>query len=248
MTKRYAILQKKLKELESELNQVFSLQPDQTPYHQRFSQDIQQRFLFLKNLLSAEIVSSPRKPYHLQHIAQRLLELEAAFKEWDSFQTSAAPDHVEKGSTCSCTESCLNDDGQAVEGSSELMSLSDLEQVAEASTELMSLAGLDLEGFDEEDRVVPVPVENFNDQTTRIIDEAETEKRKLEEERVLVEAAAEKSMIRKEETNGVRFTKYLGTLASGVVLGMVLMAFFMLRFSGCLHYYATDYTICLSPT
>ena len=115
ITKRYAILQKKLKELESELDQLFSLPPE-TPYNQRFSQDIQQRFLFLKNLLSAEIASRPRKPYHLQHIAQRLLELEAAFQEWDSFQTSAL-DHVEKGSTCSCTESCLNDDGEAAEGS-----------------------------------------------------------------------------------------------------------------------------------
>ena len=194
-------MQKKLKELESELDQVFSL-PLEAPYHQRFSQDIQQRFLFLKNLLSAEIASHPRKPYHLQHIAQRLLELEAAFQEWDSFQTSS-PDHVEKGSTCSCTESCLNDDGEAAEGSSELMSLADLEQVAEASTEL-SLAGLDLEvagkyleGFDDEDGWGSVPVSVENLESTRV-NEAESEKRK-EEERVWVEA--EKSMMRKESVH-----------------------------------------------
>ncbi|XWS36946.1 hypothetical protein CRYUN_Cryun19dG0001400 [Craigia yunnanensis] len=250
MTKRYAILQKKLKELESELDQLFSLPPE-TPYNQRFSQDIQQRFLFLKNLLSTEIASHPRKPYHLQYIAQRLLELEAAFQEWDSFQTSPL-DHVEKGSTCSCTESCLNDDGEAAEGSSELMSLADLEQVAEVST-VLSLADLDsevagkkyLEGFDNEDRMMPLPVENLE---MTSVTEAETENRKEDQERVWGEA--ERSMMRKDKRNGVWFGKCLVTLASGIVLGMVLMAFFMVRLSGCFHCYASvsDYTFCLSPT
>ncbi|XVE63895.1 hypothetical protein DITRI_Ditri07aG0057800 [Diplodiscus trichospermus] len=250
MTKRYGILQKKLKELESQLHQLFSLPPE-TPYHQRFSQDIQQRFLFLKNLMSAEIASRPRKPYHLQHIAKRLLELEAAFQEWDRFQTSAA-DHVDKCSTCSCTESCLNDDGEEAEGSSELMSLADLEQVAEASTEL-SLAGLDLEvagkyleGFDDEDRLKPLPVENLKTSSTI---EAETGKREENEERAWGEA--ERSMKRKEKIDDqFRFGKCLGSLASGVVLGMVLMAFLMVRFSGCFHCYGndSDYTFCLSPT
>ncbi|EOY22899.1 Uncharacterized protein TCM_014933 [Theobroma cacao] len=236
MTKKsFTILQKKLKELESELNQVFALPPE-TPHHKSFSQDIQQRFLFLKNLLSAEIASRPGKPY-LQHIAQRFLELESAFQDWDSFQASA-PDHIEKGSTCSCTDSCLNDDGEAAEGSLEL-SLADMEEVAEPSAEL-SLAGWDLEGSDEE-RMVTVPVlENLE---TARVSEAESERRN-EEERVWVEA--ERSM-RKEETNRVWFGKYLRTLASGVVLGMVMMGCLMVRLSGCFHY-ASDYTFRLSPT
>ena len=115
-----------------------------------------------------------------------------------------------KGSTCSCTESCLNDDGEAAEGSSELMSLADLEQVAEASTEL-SLAGLDLEvagkyleGFDDEDRMMPLPVENLE---TTSVTEDETEKRKEDQERVWGEA--ERSMMRKEKRNGVWFGKCL---------------------------------------
>ncbi|XVF49356.1 hypothetical protein PTKIN_Ptkin04bG0005000 [Pterospermum kingtungense] len=241
MTKKSAILQKKVKQLESELNQLFSLPPDQTPCDQRFFQDIQQRLLFLKTLLSAEIASRPRNPpYHLQHLAKRLLKLEAAFQQWDSFQSSA-PDHVEKGSTCSCTESCLIDDGGTPEGSSEtLMSLADLEQLAEASIEL-SLAGLDLEGFDDEDGLVPVPVsmENIESSSTRVNSEAETEKGR-EEERVRVEAERSMVMMRKEKTNGVWFGNCLGILSSGVVLGMVLMAFFMAIDSDC--------TSCLTPT
>ncbi|KAL6321817.1 hypothetical protein AAG906_035514 [Vitis piasezkii] len=109
MAKRYAILQKKLQELESQLNQVISF-PSATPCHQLLAESIQQRFLFFNNLLSAETVSHPKRPHHLRHIAQRLTELESAFHAWDEFRTSA-PDHVETGSACSCTESCLNDDG-----------------------------------------------------------------------------------------------------------------------------------------
>lgn len=234
MTKKFGILQKKVKELESDVNQVVSLLPE-TPRHQRFSQEIQQRFLFVKNLLSAEIASRPRKPHHLQHLVQRLLELESTFQEWDNFQTSAP---LEKGnSTCSCTESCLIDD----EGSSDeiLMSFADhMEQVAEASSEL-SLAGLDLdsdsEGFDSEDGLLfPAVAEN-----------------KTEEGRVRVEE--ERSMMmKKQKTNPVWFGKCFGSMATGVVLGMVLMAFFMLKYCACFHCcYAfddTDSTFTLTPT
>ncbi|KAE8693157.1 putative BCL-2-associated athanoprotein 7 [Hibiscus syriacus] len=228
MTKRYTILQKKLKELESQLNQVLSL-PLNTQCHQSLSQDIQQRFLFLNNLLSAEVASRPRNPFHLQHITGRLLELEAAFKEWDSFQSSA-PDHVEKGSPCSCTESCLNDDGEEVEaaeeGSSELISLSDLEQAAEASTELGLVAGLDFEGFKEQD-------------------EMEHVEKEMKEEKNWVEET-KRSMVREGERNGVWFGK---SLACGVLIGMILMAVLMVRFSGCCRCYeGTDYTDSLRPT
>ncbi|XVF54973.1 hypothetical protein PTKIN_Ptkin05aG0223500 [Pterospermum kingtungense] len=219
MTKRYTILQKKLKELESKLDELLSVSPE-TPYHQRLCQDIQQRFLFLKKILSAEISSRPRRPYHLQHIAQRLLELEAA---WDNFQTSAPDDHVDKDSTCSCR----NDDGDAAEGSSD-----DLEQVAEAASAELSLGGLDLEGFDDRDRIrmpLPLAVENF-----------EIAKRKEDDDE------AERSMTR----NGVWYGKCLGTLTTGVLLGMLLMAVFMVALSGCFHCYtsSSDYTFCLTPT
>ncbi|KAE8670926.1 putative BCL-2-associated athanoprotein 7 [Hibiscus syriacus] len=229
MTKRYTILQKKLKELESQLNQVLSL-PLNTQCHQSLSQDIQLRFLFLNNLLSAEVVSRPRNPFHLQHIAERLLELEAAFKEWDGFQSSA-PDHVEQGSPCSCTESCLNDEGEAAEaaeeGSSELISLSHLEQAVEASTELRLVAGLDFEGFKEQDEMEHVVKKEMSDE------EDSVEARKT-------------SMVKGEERSGVWFGK---SLAIGVLIGMILMAVLMVRFYGCcLCYEGADYTDSLTPT
>ncbi|KAK8598837.1 hypothetical protein V6N13_076783 [Hibiscus sabdariffa] len=243
MTKRYTTLQKKLKELESQLNQALSL-PLETTSHQSFSQDIQQRFLFLNNLLSAEVSSGPRNPFHLQHIAKRVLELEAAFKEWDSFQSSA-PDHVEEGSACSCTESCLNDDGEsetaAEEGSTELISLSDLEQAAEASTELsLAKAGLDFEGFKEQDHKV---------------EHVEKHDRSEEEEEEDWVEATKRIMIREEGEGEEMKGAWLGEcwaplpLASGVLIGMLLMVVFMVRFSGCFHCYEdTDYTHSLPPT
>ncbi|CAK9161088.1 unnamed protein product [Ilex paraguariensis] len=114
MTKRYAILRKKLRELESELVQVFAL-PTETPCHQLLSEGIEQRFLFLTNLLSAEVASNPSKPHHLRHIAQRLIELETAFRNWDNY-TTLVVHNFDTASTCSCSQSCLNDDGEVLPG------------------------------------------------------------------------------------------------------------------------------------
>ncbi|KAL9409461.1 hypothetical protein AB3S75_047790 [Citrus x aurantiifolia] len=113
MAKRsYSILQKKLKELESVLSELLSLPPETPNYnHQLYAQDIEQRFEFVRKLLSAEITSSnPKKRYHLQHIARRLAELESIFKEWDNFKALTVVEHFEPPvSTCSCAESCVND-------------------------------------------------------------------------------------------------------------------------------------------
>ncbi|PIA44340.1 hypothetical protein AQUCO_01700145v1 [Aquilegia coerulea] len=110
MTKRYAVIQKKLEELESELNDVVNL-PTETTSHQLLSENINQKFSFLRNLLAAEIESHPSKPHHLHHMDQRLTELETEFHEWDNFRTFSPTNHIDTASTCSCTESCLNDDG-----------------------------------------------------------------------------------------------------------------------------------------
>ncbi|KDP22421.1 hypothetical protein JCGZ_26252 [Jatropha curcas] len=115
-TERYSILQKRVQELESYLNRLFSLPLDSdNPYHEEYTQDFDQKLDFLKTLLSTEIVSSPEKPqYHLQHIGQRVSELETAFRKWNEYKT---PPHVheETASTCLCNESCLNNTDGEVE-------------------------------------------------------------------------------------------------------------------------------------
>ncbi|OIT31044.1 hypothetical protein A4A49_12933 [Nicotiana attenuata] len=117
MTKRYAILRKKLQKLESDLNLLFTFSPD-TATHEILSHDIEQQLVFLNHLLAAEIASCPSKPRHLHHIARRLDEVETAFRHWDDYhsqQSAAVHGNIndDVASVCSCSESCLNDDGEA---------------------------------------------------------------------------------------------------------------------------------------
>lgn len=113
MTKRYTILQKKLLELDSQLVNICSLPVAPLITHQLLAEDFEQRLVFLKNLLSAEIASHPTKPHHLNHMSRRLDYIESTFREWDSTGPTALH-HVDSASTCSCTESCLNDDGEVL--------------------------------------------------------------------------------------------------------------------------------------
>ncbi|KAF9622214.1 hypothetical protein IFM89_030072 [Coptis chinensis] len=111
MAKRYAVLQKKLEELELELKDAFNF-PIETPSHQLLSENLDRRFGFFRSLLAAEMDSHPSKPHHLHHIDQRLTELETAFQEWDNSKTLPFTNHIDdNASTCSCTESCFDDDG-----------------------------------------------------------------------------------------------------------------------------------------
>ncbi|KAJ8536680.1 hypothetical protein K7X08_035081 [Anisodus acutangulus] len=115
MTNRYGILRKKLKKLETDLHLLFSLPPD-TATHEILSHRIEQQLEFLNYLLAAEIGSCPSKPHHLKHIARRLNELETAFRHWDDYnsqQQLAGNINEDAASVCSCSESCLNDDGEA---------------------------------------------------------------------------------------------------------------------------------------
>ncbi|KAF6152398.1 hypothetical protein GIB67_038021 [Kingdonia uniflora] len=106
MAKRYAILQKKLEELESDLKNVLT---SETPRNTTLSESVERKFGFARSLLTAEMESHPNKPQHLNHIDQRLTELETAFRNWDNPGFSHF-DHIDTASTCSCTESCLNED------------------------------------------------------------------------------------------------------------------------------------------
>ncbi|XAR66138.1 hypothetical protein NMG60_11012242 [Bertholletia excelsa] len=137
MTKRYHILRKKLAELETRLSQLLALAPE-TPHSHLLSDDVDQRFVFLKNLLSAEIASGPSKPHHLGHIHRHVNDLYSAFRQWDAGVNGGAPggqpeDLVDAKSTCSCTESCLNDDGECCPDS-DLPGWNDPEEFYEPNT------------------------------------------------------------------------------------------------------------------
>lgn len=115
-TKRSSVLQKRLQKLESELSTVFSLPPQSSQDHLNISEYIEKRFQFLRKLLSAEIASHPKKPYNLHNITRRLTELETAFSQWENSNSIALTFHhedFEPVSTCSCSESFVNDDGDA---------------------------------------------------------------------------------------------------------------------------------------
>lgn len=106
MPKTFSILHKKLEELELQLHHALSQTPTST-----LSQEIQQKFVFMANLLSAEAASCPTEPRHLSHIARRLSQLEAAFRDLGEGEDYFL-DHVDDSSACSCTESCLNDENE----------------------------------------------------------------------------------------------------------------------------------------
>uniref|UniRef100_A0A7N0RD49 DUF7610 domain-containing protein n=1 Tax=Kalanchoe fedtschenkoi TaxID=63787 RepID=A0A7N0RD49_KALFE len=122
----HAVLDRKLDQLQSQLDTVFTQIP--TSHDASF---VNQRFLFLKNLLSAEktaAASDDAAPlHHLRHASRRLHQLESAFRDWERNSTAAAVQmggHYEDGddvsSTCSCTESCLNlDDDDDDDGGEE---------------------------------------------------------------------------------------------------------------------------------
>ncbi|KAB2598514.1 hypothetical protein D8674_001434 [Pyrus ussuriensis x Pyrus communis] len=151
MTKTYRILRKKLKELESYLESVLALPPEELAAECQLHHflDMAQRLSFLEKMLSAEKASSPSKPKHLEHMSRRLKELGKILSEWvDSLGLTSSgmdcehvrDDHEDVGSTCSCTESCLNDDGDAtaddgVDGLSSPQRYQDLEGCYEEKEE-----------------------------------------------------------------------------------------------------------------
>lgn len=119
MTKTDSVLESKLQELESILNELHHHHhphddQTQTPSNTDLSEDFKQKLVFIKNLFSAEISSSPpSKRHHLQHVAQRIKRLEETLQILDS-RREFSYDQLEKGSSCSCTDSCINDDVEAV--------------------------------------------------------------------------------------------------------------------------------------
>lgn len=225
-------MQKKLEELESVLKySVFSLAAN-SPCSQLVLQDINQKFVFLKNLLSAEIASHPSKPHHLHHIEHRLARLESDFNGWDGrFKTSALNNILDDtASTCSCTESGLNDDGEASDdGDDDLGSLVLYEEEDDEPAGRLS-SGLMVENNALVEFRGDMKHESDQLQDQELYDCPVEEKAK---EEIRVEMESEKEV--KGEERRVAIGSLFGAMTTGVVLGMTLiMGYVMGKFSaGC---------------
>ncbi|KAG6720986.1 hypothetical protein I3842_03G089800 [Carya illinoinensis] len=235
MTKRYSILQKKLQELESELNRVYSLAAQtQTPCPDAVLEDIHQKFVFVSNLLSAELASGPSKPHHLYHIARRLSELERAFLVWDGRFKTSALNFDDNASTCSCsTESYLDDDGEASDNLGSPVYYEDdperFSQVLQEEKALVEFGGGHV---------------NHDDLLQAELLDCLVEKGA--KEGVVGVDFIEKDVKGKQKKVGI--SRLCGAMAGGVlVLGMALMGYAMGRFYGCF-YYVERPGCFLSPT
>ncbi|TQD98986.1 hypothetical protein C1H46_015353 [Malus baccata] len=236
MTKTYRILRKKLKELESYLESVLALPPEELAAECQLHHflDMAQRLSFLEKMLSAEKASSPSKPKHLEHMSRRLKELGKILSEWvDSLGLTSSgmdcehvrDDHEDVGSTCSCTESCLNDDGDAtaddgVDGLSSLQQYQDLEGCYEEKEEVK----------EEEYKELPVVLFNAERKKCSEVIVEEKEETTMKDEGVvakLVDVKISSSSVSEGEgksggsNGGVGVGILCGAVVTGWLLGMV---------------------------
>lgn len=108
MERPYAVLQKKLHELESILNEMLFHPAKEVK--SEFYDEMMARIGFLRTLHAAEMESNAQGTLHHvpDHIARRLAALEDAFHNWVDFGIPPE-DHLDDLSVCSCTHSCFND-------------------------------------------------------------------------------------------------------------------------------------------
>ena len=218
-------LEKKIQEFESELHHLFSLQL-KTPWPQLLLDEILQKFEFLKNLLAAEIAShASNPPHYLQHLEQRLIELNHEF--WDNFKVTLAlmstTDDVNLNPLPRAhTESLLGDDSDddGEDSADDLFTSrvheEDPERFPQSSVEEKALVEFSGPGLNEEREYLD----------SLVVEKAKDEKVRVEFERDV-----------KEEQRRVRsIGSICWAMASGVVLGMALMGCVMGRFCCCFHY------------
>ncbi|KAI4332669.1 hypothetical protein L6164_017559 [Bauhinia variegata] len=215
MRKRYSItLQTKLQELESALKEAFSL-PTDSESRESSSEDIKQKILFIRKILSAEVASHPSKPRHLQHIAERLDKLQKDFLEWKGFKTISNDAFERDGSSCSCTESCFNDDAEPL-----------VEPGFDGYPGKFSQR-VDGGFVHEKPKVC---FESFLAENAIV----ESEGGLLEEEEKKMRGVGfQRGEVKREERKESACGKFCCAMAIGIVIGMAVMSFLMVKFSGC---------------
>ncbi|XP_028753505.1 uncharacterized protein LOC114713085 [Neltuma alba] len=254
MTKRCSILQSKLQELESKLHEALLLH-DHDDQHQYLAEDIKQKFVFIKSLLSAEISSSPpasTTPHHLQHVARRIHQLEDAFLKWHSSRGFSGGEEFEVASSCSCTESCFNDDGGEAGGELNVAEFAEPEEFPEGCKAMVEWKETEEcpEGFDDEKEKAMAKWEGDEEKETQklgsLVDYEDARdhflevegldhgglviKKELGNNDVILESI---EMTRENSKTGSELGHVCGAMACGVVLGMVFSGFMMLRILGC---------------
>jgi hypothetical protein len=241
MAKQSSMLQKKLQELEHELiNKVFSL-PAETQLSELYIQDVEQRFFFLKNLLTAETTSSSKRPqYRLQQIGKRLSDLETAFYDRNNNNRTATT-QVQLENV-SCSASCLDGDGDQTSNET---GLCEFEESGNAFQSLMKEATpLTVTTQDQLDESC---LDEDGDQTSEETGSFEFE----EAENAFQSSIEEKTPSMKTEMVKVLVKKRSGRvfwgMASGVVIGMALMGF-MTESSSGIFPHLIKHSVCLPPT
>lgn len=222
-------LKKKLKELESELNHLYS----KTPWLQHDVEEIVQKFEFLKNLLSAEIASRSSKPPRSLHLMeQRFSELNQEF--WDRLHASVLMNvHADdiNALTCACTDSCL--EGEDDDDEDDLFTS---QPVYEEDPERLSPSLVGEKALVEFSGVLKDDNALHGEFPDCLVEE------KVKEENIRVEF--ERHVEEEEKRVGMR--SICGAMASGIVLGMALMGYLMGRVCGSFHY--VDQGSFLTPT
>ncbi|KAI9081606.1 hypothetical protein K1719_036492 [Acacia pycnantha] len=269
MTKRCSILQSKLQELECILRDALLLHDDDDR-HQELSEDIKQKFVFIKSLLSAEITSSPAvstTPHHLQHVARRIQILEDGFQKWHSSRDFSGAEELEVASDCSCTDSCFNDDGGEAVGELSVAEFAELEEFPDDSKAMVEWKEAEEcpEGFDDGKEAM-VKWAGDEEKTTQrlgsVIGYEDARDQFLEVEGLNHGGLAIRKelgnygvilksieMTREEEAttreNGKTTSRecghVCGAMACGVVFGMVFSGFMMLRLLGCIYFVDHSY-------
>jgi hypothetical protein len=238
------ILKTNLKELESMIEDTFLHGPEKYSL-----EDIQKKFDFMQKIIYAEQNSSdPTKPPHWHPIAQKLDSLKNSFNERDKdsmsqFTTFSNPEFDKdtisnSSSNCSCTQSCLNNNDV---GESGLVDLDDPKNIFPEFVGEKAIVEFRGNGVDENSEKINVGRGKIG---TFYFEDAEDSFEDFGRKKEVVEFNCCSKEKEKKENNELKreqkvksgFRKNCCVLVSGVGIGMILMGFIMVNFSGCFEY------------